>query len=442
MVIEEEEPLPFMVERTYIEGSYGIVWKVKDSVSGAFYARKQQLARTEEEYASARIHLEEEKKRLTALSHRHIIRLVSSYQRGRLYGLLLEPAATCDLEQLIKRYYDKGNTYDTNRDCLTRDWVRPVFMQAFGCLSIGLSYIHNQEIRHKDVKPANILYDGKRRHEESRLLWADFGLAYDFSATRNSKTKSTKIYSKRYAAPELLAASVALATDRSITCGFDRLVSSDSDTVPDALIQSNYDDEEEGHGRETDIFSLGCVFLELLACLFDQKLPMDRRSPNTVRKSPSRAREVPGEVRVFGEHIPELIAWAKEVDSKPEFSPLLRLATRMISKHPDNRPVIGDVVRDVAAASPKCFCGSCWADRLASCKGKEPNGIPPSGVTTLSSSPRSSRGNMLERVDSAPRRGSLGVLIERVNSATRLQTTRNFHMLDKIQNNFLTEDPG
>ena len=400
MVIEEEEPLPFMVEQTYTEGSYGVVWKVKDSVSGAYYARKQQLARTEEEHASARIHLEEEKKRLTTLSHKHVIRLVSSYQRGRLFGLLLEPAATCDLERLIKRYYDYGNNYDAFRGCLTRDWIRPVFMQAFGCLSIGLSYIHKQDIRHKDVKPANILYDGKRRHEESRLLWADFGLAYDFSATGNSKTKSTKVYSQRYAAPEILAASVRLVTDRSLKSDLDRLVHGPSDTVPDALIQSNYDDEEKGHGRKTDIFSMGCVFLELLACLFDQKLPMDRRTPRTMREPSRRAREASEEVRVFSDHIPELMAWAKEVDTKPELSPLLGLATRMISSDPEDRPMIGDVVRDVAAANPQCFCGSCWADYSASRKGKEPNGILQSSVPAVPSSPRSSLGNMLERVDS------------------------------------------
>lgn len=426
--IEEEEPLPFMVERTYNHGSYGVVWKVKDSVSGAYYAQKQQLASTEEEYLSARIHLEEEQKRLKTLKHKHIIRLVGSYQRGRLYGLLLEPAATCDLERLIKRYYHSGNVFDAHRGCCTRDWMRRVFLQAFGCLSQGLSYIHNHEIRHKDVKPANILYDEKHRHEESRLLWADFGLAYDFSAAGNSKTKSTKVYSQRYAAPEILAASLGPVTDRSLRFDLDRIVHGDNATVPDALVQSNYNDEENGHGRKTDIFSLGCVFLELLACLFDQKLPMDRQTPKTMREPSRRAREGSEEVRVFSDHIPELIAWAKEVDTKAELSPLLRLAIKMISLHPEDRPVIDGVVRYVAAASRQCFCDSCWVDHANSHEEKQSNGVSQSIDPALPSSPRGSRGNMLERVDSAPRRGSLGVLLERVNSASRPQTKRIFSM--------------
>ena len=417
--IEEAEPLPFMIRGKYNHGSYGFVCKVKDSVSGAYYAQKEQLASTEEEeYISARTHLEEEQKRLKTLKHKHVIRLVSSYQRGGLYGLLLEPAAICDLERLIERYYRAGNTFDPIRNCRYKVWMRRVFLQAFGCLSQGLSYIHNHEIRHKDIKPANILYDEISGHEESRLLWADFGLAYDFSAAGNSKTKGTKVYSQRYAAPEILAASFGPVSDRSLKSDLDNVVRRNNDTVPDAFVQSSYHDEENGHGRKTDIFSLGCVFLELLACLFDQKLPMDIKSPKTVRGPSGRVRGGSEEVQVFSDHIPELTAWAEEVDTNAELSPLLRLAIKMISHHPESRPVIDDVVRDVAVAGRQCFCDTCWVDHANSHQEKQANGISQSNSPALPSTPRGSRGTMLERRDTA-RRGSLAVMLESVNSASR-----------------------
>lgn len=73
--------------------------------------------------------------------------------------------------------------------------VGPVLFYAFGCLSKGLAYIHSHNICHNDIKPANILYEKAFDNHGARLLWADFGLAYDFSATGNSKTRTTRVYS-------------------------------------------------------------------------------------------------------------------------------------------------------------------------------------------------------------------------------------------------------
>lgn len=445
--IEEEEPLPLKPEHFYNHGSYGVVSRVKDPFSGACYARKEQRMLSEDhEDWSARVHLEEERERLRGLSHRHVVRLVKSYQRGRSYGLILEPAATSDLEQLIGRYYKSGHLDDVNRNCKNRDWIRPIFMQAFGCLSKGLAYIHAQKIRHKDVKPANILYEQARNNKPPRLLWADFGLAYDFSVTGNSKTKSTKVYSQRYAAPEILATSVGLVTGQraSVQPDLNRIVEGGEDVVPDALIESAYvDDEENGHGRKTDIFALGCVFLELLACLFDQKLPMDRKAANVAPEPPNSAKKPPEEVQVFSDHIPDLKAWAESVNTTTELSPLLRLAVKMISPAPGDRPTIGDVVRDVAAAGPQYFCSGCW-DHSRNQRPKEMNGASHPNMLAASPPPRRSEGNMLQRVDSTPRRRSLGTMLERVNSARPPQNIRMLsrEILDKVQSKRFSVDAG
>lgn len=146
--IEEEEPLPLVGERMLNSGSYGAVMLVRDPFSSARYARKQQLTSAEEHLNNAaRKHLEDETKRLKDLRHRHVIHLVKSYRRGRAWGILLRPAAHTDLERLILRYHE--NKFDTVRNCKHRDWIRPVFMNAFGCLSKGLAYIHGRDIRHR-----------------------------------------------------------------------------------------------------------------------------------------------------------------------------------------------------------------------------------------------------------------------------------------------------
>ncbi|KAL2056183.1 hypothetical protein ABVK25_003826 [Lepraria finkii] len=63
-------------------------------------------------------------------------------------------------------------------------------------------------ICHKDIKPANILFEKALTPEHpARFLWADFGLAHDFGQADNSRTRNKSRYSPRYAAPEILAMS-------------------------------------------------------------------------------------------------------------------------------------------------------------------------------------------------------------------------------------------
>jgi serine/threonine protein kinase len=92
-----------------------------------------------------------------------------------------------------------------------------------GCLVGAVLYIHKKMIWHKDIKPANILI-----HNDEVVI-ADFGIAKDFadgldSASSGTQPERTPIY----AAPE------------------------------------QYDDQQR-RGTATDVFSLGCTFLELAA---------------------------------------------------------------------------------------------------------------------------------------------------------------------------------
>ncbi|KAF2117605.1 kinase-like domain-containing protein, partial [Lophiotrema nucula] len=87
-------------------------------------------------------------------------------------------------------------------------------------LSSALAYIHSQRIRHADVKPANILLRGQD------LFISDFGISRLVSepdSTSSSNCPSTPLYS-----PLEIS-------------------------------------EQRVHGRKADVFSLGCVVLELLS---------------------------------------------------------------------------------------------------------------------------------------------------------------------------------
>jgi serine/threonine protein kinase len=182
---------------------------------------------------------------LKKLRHRHVIKLMGTYTQGPLLGLLLAPVAGSDLHtfmedidilheglsagerceiddtQMMKRLDYLCPDTDGGSDLYNATVSR--LSTCFGCLTGVIAYVHGQRIRHKDVKPSNILLSHKG-------LWlADFGISSDFSALSISQSEAVERGTPKYFAPE-----VALY-DRS--------------------------------GRPADMFSLGCVFLELVALI-------------------------------------------------------------------------------------------------------------------------------------------------------------------------------
>lgn len=363
VVLEDEEPLPLIYEHTYQEGSSGLVIRVRDPFSHKTYALKKQIIAPEENRtAAARNHLEQEIKRLKELRHIHVIQLVNSFERGGAYGIILTPAATCDLEGLLGRYHK--NKYNTYTNCKDREWIRPILLTAFGCLSKGLAYIHGCDIRHKDVKPGNILYERGNPNVNNgpRFLWADFGLAYDFSSSKDSRTQSSELNSPRYAAPEVVATNDMANNKRrhvdnwaSVISNLDRIKENSEEKSIDAVLSSETVEDTLNHGRKTDIFSLGCVFLELLGGLVDEKLPLD--VPGS---------QHPNEVPIFARYIPELTTWARhqqqKSDSGRELAPLFNITTDMILEKPKRRPAVDEVVQRVAAVGSQNFCKACWEE--------------------------------------------------------------------------------
>ena len=402
--LEDDEALPLITEHTYKEGSSGLVSRVRDAFSDKTYALKKQIIANEENRtAAARNHLEQEIKRLKELRHLHVVQLVKSYERGGAYGIILNPAATCDLEGLLGRYHK--NKYGTTENCRDREWIRPILLTAFGCLSQGLAYIHGCNIRHKDIKPGNILYEREIRNVNKgpRFIWADFGLAYDFSASEDSRTRSSKLYSPRYAAPEVVAMNDMANNKRpysdkrtivlSSLGSLDRIVENgEENSIDDELDSETAEEMLNGHGRKTDIFSLGCVFLELLAGLAVEKLPLDVPNGQPPRETP-----------IFARYVPQLQTWAQQhqaSDRGPDIAPLFKIASDMISIDPKRRPEVGEVVKRVTAVGHQNFCRECWAEIPAQDKSDQSQVARPLNRAPTSPVNRSPTGSVLQRVNS------------------------------------------
>lgn len=124
--------------------------------------------------------------------------------------MLIDPVADCNLST----YYDLALA-STDKLSLLRGF--------FGCLAAALNYLHEKRITHQDIKPQNILV------KADRVLLTDFGFSRDWENLSKSTTVSDTGKTWQYAAPEI----------------------------------ARY----EPRNTATDIWSLGCVFLEMATVL-------------------------------------------------------------------------------------------------------------------------------------------------------------------------------
>jgi serine/threonine protein kinase len=123
-------------------------------------------------------------------TQRHVIEVISTYSRGTQVGIVMT-LADCDLSHVLSLPPDERRTF------IPDDNLR----KAYGCLSFSLSHMHDMGIRHKDIKPQNVLV------RNGSLLFTDFDTSKDYSELTNSLTVCGT-NTRRYAAPELLEMSI------------------------------------------------------------------------------------------------------------------------------------------------------------------------------------------------------------------------------------------
>ena len=202
------------------------------------------------------LNVHNEAKMLKKLRHKHIVEIVGSYTYRGLLGVLLWPAAPSNLATFLEDIEElKGlvegrrtatmaeavssggrviaRLRDTvpfrkaaidileNKAALTETYKAAItrLNQCYVCIVSAVSYLHREHIQLADLRPSNILLS--RDH-----LWlAGFGALTDFSFLTVSKTSGRGRGTSIYFAPEVAAF--------------------------------------HPNGYAADIFSLGCIFLEM-----------------------------------------------------------------------------------------------------------------------------------------------------------------------------------
>ncbi|KAH7091475.1 kinase-like domain-containing protein [Paraphoma chrysanthemicola] len=223
----EEANLPYTHVRNLGHGQSGNVEEVKDQLTGQVYARKtiRIVGPSREKAERMRVFRNEIGIIRGLESHRHIISVHATYATKRYFGILLQPVASeGDLEEFLTEFKERTHEADIHQLLSARAAGVITILSAFGCLASGLAFMHGRRIRHKDIKPRNILV------HEGRMLYTDFGYSFDSNGFTRTTTEGLHGFlTRRYSAPEV------------IKC--------------------------EPRNSKSDVFSLGCVFLEMLSAL-------------------------------------------------------------------------------------------------------------------------------------------------------------------------------
>lgn len=224
-----ESLLPYKLVKNLGHGGSASVEKVEDVYTGKVYARKIFRNVYARNLTQAKRRLRDEVEVMKKLAaHHHIVRVHATYIIKRELAIILDPVADGgDLASFLQDFRDT--------DASAESWSSQfdILWKSFGCLASGLAFMHQQTIRHKDIKPQNILI------HRGDVMYTDFGLSHDFGDTGQSTTTGiVQGMTKRYCAPE-----VANGASRN---------------------------------SKSDIFSLGCVYVEILEALepgsFDEEI--------------------------------------------------------------------------------------------------------------------------------------------------------------------------
>jgi serine/threonine protein kinase len=183
--------------------------EVRNLATGAVFARKTTTFPKQREQSSFMTEIEIMKK----LDHPHILRFVDAYTLDNSVSILMSPVPDFDLDYLMSKH--------PTAEPIPVDTIT----QWFTCLASSVKYLHENSIKHQDIKPSNILIKGQT------VFLADFGTAKTF-VDSNSTVSTSGDMTMKYCSPE-----TALQGMR---------------------------------GRKADIFSLGCVFLEMFNLLIPQ----------------------------------------------------------------------------------------------------------------------------------------------------------------------------
>ncbi|MST87435.1 serine/threonine-protein kinase [Lactobacillus porci] len=165
----------FKIRNLSSNGGFGEVFLCKDEFENK-YALKELKKRNKDSIRR----FQREVRLIDKMDHPNVLKLVFFHVSEAPYFYVM-PLYKCDLIQVIPNLYE--------------DYYRQ--SQIISAILNGVQYLHSEGIIHRDLKPGNILYNS-----DSDLVISDLGLGVEENSETTILTKSTRIGTEKYTAPE------------------------------------------------------------------------------------------------------------------------------------------------------------------------------------------------------------------------------------------------
>ena len=173
----------FCLEYPIGRGGFGKVWKVKCKLNNKYYAMKI-MSKLKIIKKNSVKNINNEKKFLSVLHNPFLVNMICSFQDNDNLYLVMDLLLGGDMRFHINRKAIYNRKKDENQ-----------LKFVAGCVLIGLKYIHENNIIHKDIKPENLVYDSK-----GYIHITDFGISKIYHADNGKENSGTP----GYMAPEVL----------------------------------------------------------------------------------------------------------------------------------------------------------------------------------------------------------------------------------------------
>ena len=173
------------------EGSYGKTYKVKNKDSSDIRAMKQM-----DKGKIPDMNLfKNEINIMSILDHPNILKLYEVYEDEKFFYLIIEYCDGGELLHRIRERNEKGNPFKEKE-------IAEIFKEIIS----AISYCHDNNVVHRDLKLENILFLNKNENSEIKII--DFGVSTILEKKENKiKRLNSKIGTVYYMSPEILKGS-------------------------------------------------------------------------------------------------------------------------------------------------------------------------------------------------------------------------------------------
>ena len=314
--------LPFSTKKLLGSGAFGRVYEVQNKTTGQLFAMKKiPWNQFKPDADSARLRILREIDIMRKLRHQHIVRYCGSFSTRDGFAIVMQPSAVATLADLFK-----SPEAIVPQLGLVQHFLPDALTLSMSCLASAVDHLHMMSISHNDIKPRNVLLLPEVSSTQNgwQIFLADFGISepYHVNAkeTRCQADGKAAAGTPRYHAPEVQCRS------GSETIGWS--------------------------GHKADIWSLGCIFAEVLTFALKGKSGLQSfesfRATNEGNTAYYKSLNSTQEWLNYLEQLPDC------QESQNHTQAIIDLTRIMLDKNPQNRPT----ARGIWSKLPKRSCCS------------------------------------------------------------------------------------